>query len=773
MDSARTGEWSAGFISPAGERPRGPLRGWYLEREFEIDDSVVEATIRATALGVYELRVNGRPAGDQVMAPGWTNYDKRLLFQTCDVTSLLRPGVNRLVGHVGPGWYKGVLAWGIRRRNRFGDRVALSLELRLRFADGRERRILTDADWTSRPSPVRSSGIYSGEVWDARLEQGGSGPGLSRRYQSRGVKVLPPPAAVPIPQDGPLIRRQEVLPVREVLTDPSGRTVLDFGRLLTGRVRFRVTGCRGDRAVLRHAEVLDRHGGFYTKNLRRARQKITYILKGGDKERYEPCFTFQGFRYIQLSKWPGPVNPEDFEAVVIHSDLRATGTFRCSNELLNRLHENIRWSMKGNFLDIPTDCPQRDERLGWTGDAQAFIGTAVYLADVGPFFRKWLRDLASEQRDDGGVPHVIPDVISNPGRGGRPPGRNPFHSSAGWSDAAVICPWELYMAYGDLSILEENYPAASAWVDYVEKRAGSNRIWNGDFQYGDWLALDEKPGAVFSATPTDLVATAFFARSAELTARMAGLLGRKDDSRRYRQLHESISAAFRSHYLDAGGHLTARTQSAQVITLAFGLVRGEARDVVASDLVELIESAGRQLTTGFLATVYLLGVLDDIGRPDLAWALLVRTEYPSWLYPITLGATTVWERWDGIRPDGRFSSWTMNSFNHYAYGAVGRDLYAMVAGIRPAEAGYRRIILRPRPGGGLSFAEASLETRHGLIRSAWKISDGEMHLSVTVPEGTTAAVIRPLPGGRSLDNEELEVGPGDHSWTYAYREDPK
>jgi len=756
--------WTAPFISPEKERNRRRSYGWFMEKELVLDKQVAEARIYATALGLYELTVNGKPAGENVLAPGWTNYDKRLLYQTYDVSTLLSAGTNRICGHIGAGWLKGELMGG---RNFFGRRNAFAAQLLVRFADGEERLITTDESWSSRRSPVLYSEIYHGETYDARREE----PAASGPFSRCGVDLLPVDRSIITAQDGSLIRRQERLRAAEIIRTPRGETVLDFGQNLTGWVHFNVRGRAGDTVRLKHAEVLDRRGNFYTKNLRRAKQEITYILKGEGEESYEPRFTFQGFRYVRIVSWPGEVRAEDFEAVVVHSELEKRSSFRCSSELVNQLYRNIEWGMKGNFLDVPTDCPQRNERLGWTGDAQAFVGTANYLKYSDAFFRKWLRDLKSEQHDGGGIPHVIPDVLSRKGRGRLKDPFNPFHSSAGWSDAAAICPWEIYRSYGDLRILEEQFETMEKWIAWIRSHADDGLIWRKGWQYGDWLALDRKSEkSCFGATPNDFTATAFYANTVDIAAGTAALLGIKEKAEGFRDLHGRIVGAFRERFFTPDGHLTAPTQTAHVLALEFNLAPEETRSGIAEDLVGLIEETGH-LTTGFLGTPYLNRVLARYGRNDVAAKLLLREEYPSWLYPVKQGATTIWERWDGQKPDGTFQSTGMNSFNHYAYGAVGQYLYDSVAGISPLEPGYRRILIKPHPGEGLTSAEAELKSPYGKIVSSWNLDGTTFTMKVTLPPNTSALVFLPLGRGRYQDEKGVEVGSGSYEWSYEMGDD--
>jgi alpha-L-rhamnosidase len=483
--------------------------------------------------------------------------------------------------------------------------------------------------------------------------------------------------------------------------------------------------------------VLDKDGNLYTANLRRAAQIVKYTLKGGDEEVYEPHFTFQGFRYVAVDGYPGELTPDGVAGIVIHSDVRPAGEFKTSHPLVNQLQHNIVWGLKGNFLDVPTDCPQRDERLGWTGDAQVFAPTAMFNADVAAFFSKWMKDVAADQYENGSVPWVIPDVVSRPGE--------PAAGSAGWADAAVIIPWTMYLAYGDQRVLEEQYPSMAKWVGFMEQRAGEDRVWTGDFHFGDWLAFattrSDYPGAT---TGKDLIATAFFAHSTDLLARIARLIGKTEDAARYAALLADIKAAFIREFVTPTGRVGENTQTAYALALQFDLLPEALRPQAAARLADEIRER-KHLTTGFLGTPYLLHVLARYGYLDEAYMLLAREEYPSWLYPITKGATTIWERWDGIKPDGSFQDAGMNSFNHYAYGAVGEWMYRVMAGldIDPEAPAYRHVVIRPRPGGGFKQVSAAHDGMYGRVSSSWRIDDQRFELIVEVPPNSRATVRLP------------------------------
>ncbi|HEY3111405.1 MAG TPA: family 78 glycoside hydrolase catalytic domain, partial [Chloroflexota bacterium] len=527
-------DWGARFVAPDwDEDTTRPQPSPLLRRGFELRAPVARARLYATALGVYELELNGARVGDHVLAPGWTSYHHRLRYQTFDVAALLRPGPNILGAVLGDGWYRGRLGWGGGRRNVYGDRLALLAQLEVVYADGSVDRVVSDDSWRASTGPILASDLYDGERYDARLERPGwSSAGFDAADWSP-VRVLDRDLATLVAPSGPPVRRSELVPPVAITTSPSGRTIVDFGQNLVGRLRVAVEGSAGQTVTLRHAELLE-NGELCTRPLRVAAATDSYTLRGGGPETWEPRFTFHGFRYAEVTGWPGELRPDQVVAVVCHSDLERRGWFECSDPLVDRLHENVVWSMRGNFLDLPTDCPQRDERLGWTGDIQVFSPTACFLYDSAGFLASWLRDLAAEQGPDGAVPFVVPSLADGPS----PP-------AAAWGDAAVVVPWVLYQRYGDPGVLADQYQSMRAWVDCVARSAGERRLWDRGFQFGDWLdpsAPPDRPGA--GRTDPYLVATACFARSAELLGRAAGVLGRADDAARYLALADEVRAAF-------------------------------------------------------------------------------------------------------------------------------------------------------------------------------------------------------------------------------------
>lgn len=705
-----------------------------LRKEFELSGNVESARAYVTAHGVYEMEINGNRVGDQFLSPGWTSYNNRLQYQTFDVTNLLHSGENAVGIMLGDGWYRGYIGWS-DQRNYYGNKLALLMQIEVTYENGDTEIIITDGNWKSATGPILKSDIYNGEFYDARLEATGwSAPGFDDNSWE-GVRIENHDKSKLIGQEAPPIRKIQELKPRQIFITPEGDTVADMGQNMIGWIRFNVEGPEGTAVTIRHAEVLDRYGNFYTENLRAADQTNTYILKGDGIETWEPRFTFQGFRYVAIDGFPGELTADDLTGIVLHSDIEPTGHFQSSNPWVNRLQHNIIWGQKGNFLEVPTDCPQRDERMGWTGDIQVFAGTANLYMNTASFLTKWLADLEADQFDDGRIPHVVPNVL-----GGNAGG------ASGWADAGLIVPWSLYESFGDIRILERQYDSMKAWVTYMEERAARNvntYLWEGDFTFGDWLSFNttrsDYPGAF---TDKDLINTSFFAHSSNLLSKAAGLLGKTEDEAYYADLYQKIRRAFQDEYVTPNRRVMSNTQTSYLLALRFGLLDDNQIPVAADHLVGAITLHGH-LTTGFLGTPYLNPILSEHNRNDIAYRLLLRKEYPSWLYPVTMGATTIWERWDGIRPDGTFQDEGMNSFNHYAYGAIGEWLFNTVAGIQAVEPGYSRFRVQPVPGGGLTHARALLNSPHGKIESSWEIEENVFSLLVVVPANTVAEVILP------------------------------
>lgn len=704
-----------------------------LRREWECAGSPLRARLYVTARGLYIARINGQRVSEDLFAPGWTKYEERTQYQVYDVTNLVRPGRNVLGAMLAEGWYKGVFGFN-GQEAIYGDQLAFLARLELEFTDGSRQVICSDEKWLASVGEIQYSSIYMGEIYDAGMEQKGwSEPDFTPAADKwQQVDIFSFGYSNLVAQENQPVRIIDTIRPVNLFTTPGGDLVADMGQNMVGWLRLRTKGIPGTRIVVEHAEVLDKDGQFFTANLRSARQRNEYIL-GDDNEYYlQPLFTWQGFRYVRISGYPGTPQPDDITGLVLHTDMPAIGDFSCSDEHINQLQHNIVWGQKGNFLDVPTDCPQRDERLGWTGDAQVFIRTACFNMNVARFFTKWLRDLKAEQSLDKGVPHVVPNIL----------GDERF-SSAAWGDAATICPWTLYLCYGDKKLLQEQFDSMKSWVEYIRRQGDNEYLWNTGFHYGDWLGLDAKEGSYVGATATDLIATAFYAYSAELVVKAAQVLGRKADMEKYRDLHSNIVRAFRAEFITPSGRLAVPTQTAHVLVLMFGLAREEDKKRLLADLVRIIEINDNSLTTGFVGTPYLCHVLSQNGRHDLAGKLVMRKEYPSWLYQISKGATTIWEHWDGIKEDGSFWSNDMNSFNHYAYGAIGDWLYRVACGLDtdPGSPAYKHSIIQPKPVNGWTWARAELQTPYGRLASEWQKDGDNWQFKFIIPANTKATII--------------------------------
>ena len=739
-------EWRGTWIGAAlAGGPESGAPSPYLRTIFNVGKKVASARLYATALGLYEFQLNGQRVGSDVFTPGWTEYKKRVQYQVYDVTALLRPGANAAGAVLGDGWYCGHLGW--RERNYYGERPHLLAQLMLTFTDGSTQTIVTDSGWKTAFGPIVESDLINGEVHDARRElRRWSEPGYD---DSAWVPVTPfaDPAIELSPTLGPCVRAtQELKPIappNKIASWPTHKWVFDLGQNMVGRVRLHVRGPAGQVIRLKFAEMINADGTIYTDNLREARQTDHYILRGDPAgETWESKFTFHGFRYVELRGNPAPDSllPDAITGIVLHSDTPRTGTFSCSDPLINQLQSNIDWGQRGNFLEVPTDCPQRNERLGWMGDAQVFSRTAAWNRNVAAFFTKWQRDIADAQGTEGQMPSVAPH-IDGVGADGGP----------AWADAAVICPWTMYLCYADKALLARHFESLTEFIGYMEGQARNlirshpdTKVWHG---YGDWLALDGS-GNVFGNTPKDLIGTAMFAYSTTLVAKMARVLGRTADAVRYEKLAARIRRAYQKRFLTGDGLATGLTQTSYVLTLQFDLAPVALRPKLLAELIRDIETRGNKLSTGFVGASYLPHVLSRFGRCDIAYKLLHQKAWPSWLYAVTQGATTIWERWDGWTKENGFQDKGMNSFNHYAYGAIGSWLYAVVAGVDldPDEPGFKRLRLAPQPGGELTSARGALHSPHGNILSAWKLPPGRFDWEVIVPPNTTATARFPVPG---------------------------
>ena len=712
-------------------------------KSFTIDKPVAKARVYATALGLYEAQINGEKVDDTYFAPGWTSYHKRLQYQAYAVENL-HEGTNELRFTLGKGWYCGALGF-MPTPNHYGDTTALLAMLVITYADGSEEIIGTDESWAVSTGAIRFSELYDGETQDFTLGEQARGQALPFDY---GFETL-------VAQENEPVRCLAMLPVARSFTAPSGELLFDFAQNLTGWVEVKVRGSRGQRLVLRHAESLDENGNFYTGNLSFAKATDTYVLSG-EEQVLRPHFTFHGFRYVCVE---GLEEGQAIELVACHlsSDLKEAGSFSCSDERVNRLRQNIVWGQRDNYLDVPTDCPQRSERLGWTGDATAFTPTAVFHQNVMPFMRKWLRDLAADQNPATGMAQVVPDVLSD----GATDGQN---GAAYWGDVATVVPWTLYETYGDVRVLAEQYGSMKTWVDFVRSKCGENGLWQTGFQYGDWLGLDAEMNGLGDerkgATDDYFVANACYLWSLDIMAKSAALLGYDDDELLYRELREQVLAAFRDEYVTKTGRLVSETQTAMVLALHFGLVEDRFKAAIAERLEQNIAAHKTHLTTGFIGTPYLCLALSDAGKHELAGKLLLQEENPGWLYEVKMGATTIWERWNSVMPDGSFNPANMNSLNHYAYGSIGNWLYTRLCGLRLLEPGYKRFSVSPSFIKGITWADLSYESVYGTIRCAWRCEKGTITVDVTVPANTTAELALPEKDGT------VALGSGSYHYEY-------
>jgi alpha-L-rhamnosidase len=732
MGLLKISDWKAQWIEPGYKEDTMLRPSPMFRKSFGINKKIVSAAAYITAHGLYEAQLNGKRIGDHYLTPGWTSYKKRLQYQVYDVTNLLNSGNNAIGITLGNGWYRGIIGFS-NNINVYGRDIALLFQLDVKYSDGTSESIVSDGSWKSSTGSIVYDEIYNGETIDSRLEK--KGWTLSGYDDSNwnGVKVGTFPLDNLVATSNEPVRKHETFKALKIITTPTGEKVIDFGQNLVGWVVLKATGKSGDKITISHAEVLDKEGNFYTTNLRMAKAQDNYILKGDGEETFEPHFTWHGFRYVKVEGYPGDLKLENFTAVTLYSDMEPTGTFSSSNPLINQLQHNIQWGQKGNFLDVPTDCPQRDERLGWTGDAQAFSRTASFNMNVNSFMAKWLRDLEADQVN-GVVPFVIPNVLGTP------------TSSAGWADVATIVPWNMYLAYGDKKLLGDQYNSMKAYVESIRKIARDN-LWNTGFHFGDWLFYhpgDDNDGRA-AVTDKYLIAQCFYANSTQLLINAAHVLGKDDDVSTYTDLLQKIKDAFVKEYVTGSGRLVSSTQTAYVLALNFDMLPENLRNQAVERLVTNVKDYGTHLTTGFLGTPYLCHVLTRFGYTDMAYKLLLQDTYPSWLYPVKMGATTIWERWDGIKPDGSFQTADMNSFNHYAYGAIGDWMYRVMVGLDTYEdgVGYKHCKIKPNIGGGFSSASASLLTYYGKLSNSWKVESGTLTMDVEIPANTKATVYIP------------------------------
>ena len=703
-------------------------------KTFAIDKKVKKARLYATAHGVYEVTLNGQTVGDYRMAPGWTSYHNRLQYQIYDVTEQLAEE-NEIAITVGNGWYKGILGFYCQP-NQYGTQVGAFAELHVEYEYGSKEVIATDETWSVKTGEIRYSEIYMGETIDTDAPEITEGNVVVKDFDK----------AVLTAQENEPVRITEKIVGKELIVTPKGEKLVDFGQIVTGVVEAHVKGEKGQKIVLRHAEVLDKDGNFYPETLRQAKSIDTFICNG-EEQIFRPHFTFHGFRYICVEGME-EFTADQFIACVTHSDMEKTGDFHCSNKKVNQLQSNITWSQRDNFLDIPTDCPQRDERLGWTGDAQVFSWTAAFNRNTALFYKKWMRDVAAESSLEKGVPHVVPDILDS-------------YSSSAWSDVAVIVPWVVYQIYGDKGILEENWKCMHEWVDYIKNNCGENGLWQSGFQYGDWLALDKEESADRTgATDKYMIANAYYLYVTELVKKTAEVLGKDEEAKKYAELYETTLDAFRREYYTETGRIVSETQTGAIISLYFNLAREKDRKRILNTLLTNIGNHKNHLATGFVGTPYICHTLSENGAHEMAATLFMKEDYPSWLYAVNMGATTIWERWNSIKPDGTFDESGMNSLNHYAYGSVGDWMYRKVAGLSQLEPGYKRFQVKPMFVKGIEEWGTEFESVYGKIVANTSCKAGKIHVHVEVPANTTAVIVLP-------EKEEVhEVGSGVYDYEY-------
>lgn len=746
-------DWQAQWIFLPEEKPEESPPAPFLRKEFSLKDKPIRtARLYASARGIYEMHVNGVRVGDDYFQPEWTDYTRRSLFVTYDVTNLLHPKTNAIGSILGEMWYAGKMGYA-SANNLYGDTPQLLAQLEVTYADGERQVIVTDESWKAARGPITFANIYDGERYDARLEFGSwSSPGFD---DSAWEKVTAAPIEADIilsPRPNQPVRAIMEIRPKSVKQIGPGAYIFDIGQNMVGWARIKVPGARDHTYTLRFAEMLQDDGSLYTANYRTAESTDTYTCRGDAIEVWEPRLTFHGFRYVELSGVPDGLEPtEDWvTAVVLHNEMPPTGSFKSSHSMLNQLQSNIQWGQRGNFLAVPTDCPQRDERLGWTGDAQVFVSTANYNFDTLAFFVKWCADMRDSQHSSGSIPFFIPSFVGYEAR-----------TSTAWGDAAVIVPWEVYQSFGYRRILEDNYRMMCEWVRHYEEHEETKDYIHSGFTFGDWLQpyTTHKSGT-FGDTDTALIGTAYFARCADLLARSAAVLGKDDDARRYRELFQNIRTAFQNRFFDDDGRVTTtiETQTSYLLAIGFDLIDDQLKEKALQHLVRHIEDvASGHLRTGFVGTPLIAPVLSNQGRVDLAYDILFRTTYPGWFYSIEQGATTMWERWNSYSKEEGFGAVSMNSFNHYAYGAIGEWLYETVAGMSLVEPGYKRIRFNPAPGGPLTMAEARLETPYGTASSRWERIGDHLLLHVTVPPNTTGEVV--------LHDAVQILDPGGHTFT--------
>ncbi|MCK0472784.1 alpha-L-rhamnosidase [Halalkalibacter sp. APA_J-10(15)] len=738
-------EWRAKWIAPSLNSDTHLL----IRKEFTLSKNVESARIYICGLGLYHLEVNGEKVGDEYLSPGFHSYDYWLQYQTYDITKLLQSGNNSIGVLLGDGWYKGRFGFDGGYEQLYGDHFALLAELFVTHSDGTETVIHSNQDWQCRPSPILFSNIYDGETYDATKEtKGWSSVLVEAQSDWKLMKEMEPEVGELRERFSlPIQIKEERTPI-EIIHTPAGETVLDFGQNMTGWVRFKVDKPHGHELKLEYGEILQ-NGCFYRENLRTAKAEYVYISKGDVRE-VQPYFTYYGFRYVKLTGFGEMIQPEDFVGCAVYSDIEEIGSIETSNRLVNQLFKNAKWGQKGNFLDIPTDCPQRDERMGWTGDAQIFSSTACFNMYSPAFFTKYLIDIEEEQKRLGGsVPFIVPMIKPE-----NDPGFVTGSGSSAWGDAATIIPWTVYLHYGDKELLKRQFPMMKAWVDFIKKEdegTGSTRLWRKGFHFGDWLALDgPEPDGVMGGTDPFYIASAYYSYSASIVSKAAAVLGEVELEKEYEQLSNEVKEAIVNEYFTPNARSALQTQTAMIVALYMDLVPTDYRERIIHDLKHKLGQDQMHLNTGFVGTPYSCLTLSGNGASDYAYTLLLNEDYPSWLYAVKLGATTIWERWNSVLSDGQISGTGMNSLNHYAYGSIVDWMYRYMCGINPVETepGFRKIVFTPKPDARLSYAKAKLASASGFIESGWEMLKGDqMKFTCTVPFDCSATVILPFQKG--------------------------
>lgn len=709
-----------------------PLPCPYLRKEFELDKTVESAKVYITALGLYELHINGERVGEDYFTPGWTDYNKRIYYNTYDIGSLLESGKNTIAVILADGWYAGNIA--NKGQHYYGQHLRLKAQFEFQFEGRDSMMIVTDESWKAAYGALREADMQAGETYDARLEPEGWKVNGFDDSRWKGVVSSDSITAQLHAYPGVTVQRTEEIKPVDVFETRPGVYVVDMGQNFAGWAKIQINAKKGDSIAMRFAEKLKKDSSLYTRNLRGARASDLFISKGNGEEIWEPRFTYHGYQYVEITGCSNPPSIEDITGVVLHSDLERTGDFTSSSALVNKIYKNILWSQRSNYFEVPTDCPQRDERAGWLGDAQLFMRTASYNMDVAPFYTKWLVDVADARFGEGRLSSTAPYVRVT--------------YAAGWGDAVVICPWQFFQIYGDTQTISNHYDTMERWLKFTESE--SDNGLSTLLSFGDWQNVE-------SETPTQVVATAYFKRSADLMAKIAVELGLDVDVKKYNVLSGKIKQSFNENLMDDSGHVEGRTQTGYLMALAFDLVPDSLRPVLMGHLIKDITDRDSSLSTGILGTHLLLRTLAENGHLDLAYKLLQKTDFPSWGHHIKNGATTIWERWDGYSRENGFVDDDINSFNHYAYGSIGEWMYSTIVGIQSDSGGFKKIVIHPKPGGGLSHASARYKSIRGLISSAWEVKDGVFKLEVSIPANTFAKVYLPTNNANSIKESGQHV----------------